>query len=73
MQDMQMTENSLKIGPNNSQPPLESVSIDVSLIEHMLSLTYEQRLEAHEAARQLVNDLYLAGQEYYARQLTSLA
>lgn len=43
-------------------------SIDTSLIEHMLTLSYEERIDAHEEARQLVNDLQKAGQEYYARQ-----
>ena len=42
--------------------------IDISLVEHCLSLSYEERLEAHEAARQLVKDLQKAGQDYYARQ-----
>lgn len=42
--------------------------IDESLIEHMLTLSYEERIDAHEAARQLVQDLQQAGQEYYARQ-----
>ncbi|MCX6127323.1 MAG: hypothetical protein NTV34_21590 [Proteobacteria bacterium] len=48
----------------NEPPP----SIDTSLIEHMLTLSYEERINAHEAARQLVNDLKQAGQDYYARQ-----
>lgn len=43
-------------------------SIDKSLIEHMLTLSYEERIDAHEASRQLVQDLQQAGQEYYARQ-----
>jgi hypothetical protein len=47
--------------------------IDVSLIEHMLSLSYEERIDAHEAARQLVNDLQQAGQDYYARQFKDSA
>lgn len=43
-------------------------SIDTSLIDHLLSLSYEERLDAHEAARQLVQDLLQAGQDFYARQ-----
>ena len=44
------------------------VHIDVSLVAHLLSLTHEQRMDAHELARELVNDLMQAGKEYYARQ-----
>jgi hypothetical protein len=43
-------------------------AIDTSLVEHMLTLSYEERVDAHEAARQLMEDLLEAGQEYYARQ-----
>ena len=50
------------------QEEVSSSNIDVSLIEHALQLTYEERLEAHEAARQLVRDLQEAGQKYYERQ-----
>lgn len=46
----------------------ESGLIDESLIEHTLSLSFEERIEAHEAARQLVKDLQKAGNEHYARQ-----
>ena len=42
--------------------------IDISLVEHCLNLSHEERIEAHEAARQLVKDLQKAGQDYYARQ-----
>ena len=44
------------------------VHIDASLVAHLLSLTHEQRMGAHELARELVNDLMQAGKEYYARQ-----
>lgn len=44
------------------------VHIDASLVAHLLSLTHEQRMDAHELARELVNDLMQAGKEYYARQ-----
>ena len=48
-----------------------SSQIDISLIEHILKLSYEERIEGHESARQLVRDLQKAGQEYYARQSQS--
>jgi hypothetical protein len=44
------------------------VQIDDSLVAHLLSLTYEQRIDAHELARELVQDLMHAGKEFYARQ-----
>jgi hypothetical protein len=44
------------------------VHIDASLVAHLLSLSHEQRIDAHELARELVNDLMQAGKEYYARQ-----
>ncbi len=44
------------------------VHIDVSLVAHLLSLSPEQRIDAHELARDLVNDLRQAGKDYYARQ-----
>jgi hypothetical protein len=44
------------------------VHIDVSLVAHLLSLSPEQRIDAHELARDLVNDLMQAGKDYYARQ-----
>ena len=46
----------------------DGVHIDASLVAHLLSLSYEQRIDAHELARELVNDLMQAGKEYYARQ-----
>ena len=45
-----------------------TVHIDASLVAHLLSLSHEQRIDAHERARELVNDLMQAGKEYYARQ-----
>jgi len=54
--------------PDNQMIEEPKPSIDTSLMEHMLSLSHEERIEAHEAARQLVNDLHQAGREYYARQ-----
>ncbi len=44
------------------------VHFDASLVAHLLSLSHEQRIDAHEQARELVNDLMRAGKEYYARQ-----
>lgn len=41
---------------------------DESLLIRTLSMNYDQRLDSHEAARQLVADLQKAGQTYYARQ-----
>jgi archaellum component FlaD/FlaE len=55
----------------DSKETINPTSIDTSLIEHFLSLSYEERLNAHEIARQLVNDLQHAGQEYYARRSKS--
>jgi hypothetical protein len=44
------------------------VHFDASLVAHLLSLPHEQRIDVHEQARELVNDLMRAGKEYYARQ-----
>jgi hypothetical protein len=44
------------------------VHIDDSLVEHLLSLSYEERIDAHELARELARDLMQAGKEYYARR-----
>jgi hypothetical protein len=51
--------------------PAADLEIDVSLIEHALGFSYEERLEAHESARQLMQDLKEAGRQYYARQSKS--
>ena len=45
--------------PENSQ-------IDVSLIDASLSLSYEDRIDAHESARVLMEDLREAGKKLYA-------
>lgn len=42
--------------------------LDPSLIERSLALSYEQRIDAHESALQLMRELQKAGQEFYARQ-----
>jgi len=47
---------------------MDFVQIDDSLVVHLLSLSYEQRIDAHELARELVHDLTQAGKDYYARQ-----
>lgn len=47
--------------------------IDRSLVEHSLTLSYEERIDAHESALQLVRELQKAGQEFYARQSKSPA
>ena len=44
------------------------VHIDASLVARILALSHEQRIDAHELARELVNDLIQAGKEYYSRQ-----
>jgi hypothetical protein len=44
---------------------------DLSLIEHTLRLSYEERIQAHESTRELVKDLMEAGRAYYERQLKS--
>lgn len=45
--------------------------IDTSLTDHTLRLSYEERIEAHESALQLVRDLQEAGKELHARQSKS--
>jgi hypothetical protein len=47
---------------------VEVAQVDDSLVTHLLTLSPEQRIDAHEAARELVRDLMNAGREYYARQ-----
>lgn len=42
--------------------------IDTSLVDHLLTLSPEERLDAHEAARELIRDLQQAGKDYYATQ-----
>jgi hypothetical protein len=39
-----------------------------SAIEQNLAMTYEQRIEAHENARQLMNDLRDAGKELHGAE-----
>jgi hypothetical protein len=53
---------------SNSLGDNDVVQIDDSLVAHLLSLSHEQRLDAHEIARELVHDLVEAGKDYYARQ-----
>ncbi len=51
--------------------PLET-PIDTTLTDHTLSLSYEERIETHQSALQLVRDLQEAGKELHARQPKSL-
>ena len=44
-----------------------SPKVDWSALEIKLQMTYEERLEAHEQARELVEDLMEAGQNLYAK------
>lgn len=52
--------------PNSRPAPVSP--IDVSLVEHSLSLSYEERIDAHESARSLAEDLKEAGRQFYASQ-----
>ena len=54
--------------PAENQDQANFVQIDESLVVHLLSLSHEQRIDAHEMARELTRDLMQAGKEYYARQ-----
>lgn len=47
------------------------VLFDVSVIQYNLSLSIEDRIENHEAARELMHDLREAGQKYYEAQSQS--
>lgn len=60
---------------NNDTKPGEPVlrtthspKIDVSLVEHTLTMSPEERVDSHEAARQLVKDLQNAGKAHYEGQ-----
>lgn len=44
------------------------IPLDLTLIEFNLALTPEQRIDAHEKARELMQDLRNAGQEFYKKQ-----
>ena len=50
----------------------ETAPIDVSLLEYHLRMTPEERIDAHEAALQLVLDLQSAGKAYYEEQSEAL-
>jgi len=41
--------------------------LQISALEHNLNLSYEERIEAHENARKLVEDLKLAGEQARAK------
>ena len=51
--------------PTNLQA-LESEKLLESAIELNLQMSYESRIEAHESALQLLNDLRQAGEEHRA-------
>lgn len=55
---------------NNEIPEIQRAEnqIDVSLIDYSLELSAEARVEAHERARRLLEDLRVAGQKYYANR-----
>lgn len=54
--------------PEPASKPLDEAVIDLSLVEQMLRMSYEERISAHESARELVNDLLEAGREYRANE-----
>jgi hypothetical protein len=58
--------------PKTSVHPHGYSQIDVSLINFSLALSPEARIEAHENARRLLEDLREAGQNYYANRSKSL-
>ena len=53
----------------NSEPT--KPNFDISVIEYNLSLTPEERIENHEAARELMLDLREAGKKHYEAQSQS--
>lgn len=48
--------------PQNSKKP----EVDHSMLEQNLKLTPQQRIQNHQAALDLLNELKSAGQKYYA-------
>jgi len=58
-------EKKIPILKNDSDP------FDISILEFNLSLTPEERIENHEAARELMQDLREAGQRHYEAQSQS--
>ena len=60
---------------DSEKPELQEADVrdhvDGSLVRHLLSLSPEQRIESHEAARILARDLAKAGKEHYARRSKS--
>ena len=49
-------------------PALDESNFDFSLLEQTSRMSYEERLEAHESARELVVDLQKAGRDFRAKQ-----
>ena len=58
-------ELTLELEKNIQEAP--TFFVDETVIDHLLSLTIEQRIHAHESARQLAEDLKVAGQQLFAR------
>ena len=59
-------ETARKEAPSAAELLERETGIDISLIEHCLGLSHEQRLESHESARQLIRELQEAGRKLYA-------
>lgn len=57
----------------NLDPVRSPDSIDTSLVEHSLKLSYEERIEANDSAIEVVKELQKAGQDLYAQQSKSPA
>lgn len=57
----------------NNQPNLDNDSTELleSAIELKLAMSYEERIEAHENALRLLNDLKQAGEENRAKSPSS--
>lgn len=55
----------------DSKTQLRNEEMDFSLIEFNLSLTYEGRLINHQRALNTVNELVLAGAQFYGKPQSS--
>ncbi len=45
----------------------DSEKLLISALEEKINLSFEQRIESHENARRLVDQLFQAGEDYRAR------
>ena len=45
----------------------DSVELEISALKERLSMSYEERIDAHEFARQLLEDLKIAGETLDAK------